>query len=289
MDNNNKHILRELIKIRINDYKIDRENELFYSYNLQSLIGLILGIIKKIIYTNNENDIQANQMQYEHLKQQLSFLAKEKPDSFIFFSSQLVQYYTIICDSELASINTFSKILNYIENKREHFGDVSKNLFIIEYYLIKLYNEIFRCKEEFEHASDTVKTNLKKWLDYDRKKYSSFLTHLSTILEEKIVHFPHSIYNNYLNVVLNYTHALIVEYQLRINADTYQDQEKPPEAFFENQQNYFKKIEKSLDVLETKINKSSCFEPFLLGSDIFSNFPIKTIPEFKAHILTMKK
>jgi hypothetical protein len=287
MDNNNKHIIRELIKIRINDYKIDLQNELFYSDTLQNLLDLIFGIVEKILSTNNENNIRANQMQSEQLKQQLNSLAKEKPDSFIFFSSQLVQYYTIICDSKLASIDKFGNTLNYMENKKEQFGDVSKNLFIIEYYLIKLYNEIFKCKEEFENASDTVKTNLKKWLDYDRKKYSLFLTHISNILEENIVHFPHSIYNNYLNVVVNYTLALIVEYQLRINADTYQDQEKPPEAFFENQKNYFKKIEQSLDVLETKLNQSSCFEPFLLGSDIFSNFPIKTIPEFKAHLQTM--
>ena len=170
-------------------------------------------------------------------------------------------------------------MLHYIDDKIEVFGDVSKNLLMAEYYLIEMYNDIFSDLEKFNSVSDTKKLSMNKFLSHNIKKYRIFLTRLIQNVDYNRSYCHQGIFIDYLYVMINYTQALLIDYEFKLNVDQYTEF---PESLYENRQKNFKECLKYLDLLEK--DQLTSFDLFFLGKHLFSKFAIKTIPEFKSHL-----
>jgi len=272
MNDINKKMIQALIKIRLNDYYLPSEVGFFDAFYFGKLIPFSLQMVEKICHNS-----QFKQNPFDQTKQHIIVFAKEKPDEFILFSSQLLQYYTIICDAELANIKSFYKMLHYIEDKIEVFGDASKNLLMAEYYLIEMYNDIFSDLEKFNSVSDDKKLSINKFISQNRRKISILLARLEQNVKCTGAYFYQGVFIDYLYVIINYTQAFLVDYELKLNGGEYTD------SFSKNRQKYLQECLKYLDLLE-KAQRVACFDPFFLGKHLFAKFAIKTIPEFKSHL-----
>jgi hypothetical protein len=238
-------------------------------------------MLQKISTQNlkNQNPQAFSQMKEEFMRQ-----AKDKPKEFIFFAAQFLQFYTVICNQELAKITEVSQFYHFLELHSQQFGDFSNNYFIEECLLIKIYNKISELDEKFESEAKDDETRFKRILIYDLQKLKYLLSQISLSMDKDIKDSPKRLFLNYLDIILNYTQALKIEFEMKLNLDN------PANEYLvsmnEQQQNYFKNIQDCIHEIESGTYQ---MDLFLMGDDLFSRFPIKSFVNFKSHISSLRK
>lgn len=280
MNNNKINFVKELTKFRLNNYPLEKDSFLFQPPHLDELMSIMIEISEKTILSSSKNALEAGK-QCELAKKNITQLASQSPVLFIFFSAQLVHYFTIICDVELSAKINFAGKLNFLESKQELYGDISNNIFLLDYFIPVIYNEIFRCEDSLEKMSPPEKLYKKKWLGHDEKKMELFIDSVLTTLNALKVKFPSLLIIDYLLVMYNYTRALLNEYFFKLHDEEYA--EKAPTIPAEQELHYINQVKDCFLKLEKNLAVSTV-DPFFLGQTLLEKFPAKSIAEFKNHL-----
>lgn len=168
-----------LTSLRLENYPIIKINRLT-STDKENIQNLIKDLGAKVIR--------------EELKAELSFTPEEireatnrfnnivdglakMPTAFplVTYAGNLLQFYAITCDTEMAKQTTLSKMQTYLNSKIKQYGQTDKNLFVLERKIITAYNEIARLEEDAESVLE------------EYKKVNATLTRLATSGSEDAV------------------------------------------------------------------------------------------------------
>ena len=137
MNRDTKIILSELIKIRMNHYAISSNCILWRSKYFYLLIDIILDMLSKI----SVGSFQAIE-HFKKIKAKFEVPGQIPPKNCIFFAAQLLQFYTVMCDKQFAQLTDVSQSIDFLEQHKQDFGDMSHNYLLEESLLIKIYNKI---------------------------------------------------------------------------------------------------------------------------------------------------
>lgn len=274
------NFVKELTKFRLNNYELEKKSFLFQPSHLDNLIDMIIEITEKTIQSSSKNALEAEK-KCALAKKNITLFASQNPSLFMFFSAQLIHYFTIICDVELSAKINFAGKLNFLESKKEIYADISNNIFLLDYFIPIIYNEVFRCEDSLEKMSPQEKLYKRKWLGHDEKKMELFIDNVLSTLNAFKVKFPSLLMIDYLLVMYNYTRALLNEYFFKLHPEEYV--EKAPTIPAEQELHYINQAKDCFITLEKNI-AASTVDPFFLGQTVLEKFPAKSVAEFKRHL-----
>lgn len=199
-----------------------------------------------------------------------NFTSKNHKNSVIYYACQLLQFYTIQCDTNCNTAKCLNDYQASLNAKSSILGNTTNNLFVKEHEIILLYNDLINVEKS--------SLNKKSKLD---KLYSliSKLSEIKSIIETITINIPNNTFLYYLRFSLNYASAKSVEIKFQLTKDELSDDEQ---VFFStSQQTYLKLAKKDLESI-AKLNKY-CQEKrssiqvngneYSLGQDVFRKMP----------------
>ncbi len=86
---------------------------------------------------------------YKQFSQTVNSLQNTDRFATVYFAAQLLQYYTIICDEDFSPKSGFTEFQEFLFTNRHKFGDMTGNVLVTEYCLIKIYNDLAKSEVLF--------------------------------------------------------------------------------------------------------------------------------------------
>lgn len=269
----NSDIIRKLTAARLSDYNILKISTEFSEHDYPEIKVLINELGSKILKTrfageNQEDDFTKAREQF--LRMTDNFIAGSKNKfAVIIYSAQLLQYYTVICQKDLNEKPSCQGFAEFLENYADIFGNANNNPFIVEYKLIKVFNEL--CMISDSH------------IEFEKQLTSlmSFLTPLQAIVDELILSAPDYVFSQYLVFVINCIRAKVVEINFLMLRNTpgefsIEEQELHSDA----QQIFIREMQSALQTIADLFDTSAergCVHvkgmEYCFGQDLFVKFP----------------
>ena len=203
-------IIQKLTSIRISGYKPHKINQDIETTDIDSIKALIkkLGdnILKANVLAADGTDKYVDTRTKFHSMLD-DFIAQSNKCDITVYAAQLLQYYTVVSDdaftSELSS-HEFEQFLT--DNDHGKFGNTQKNAFIVEYKLIKIYNELTT-------LTDAASGKIAHIVDSNEKAMVlvNQLIELQQIVSDYTIQAPDNVFPQYLTFVINYTTAKLLE------------------------------------------------------------------------------
>lgn len=277
-------IIRKLTVARLSGYSMPKINKEFSEDDYPEIKVLINVLGSKILDTrfvgkNNEGDYKEAQEKF--LVMTDNFLAESKNKfAIIVYSAQLLQYYTVICHDEFEAGLSYQEFVEFLENNSDIFGTTNKNPFIVEYKLIKIFNDLCMVSGsgiEFE-------------------KQLTCLINCLTSLQSNVDDFketaPDYVFSQYLDFVINFIRAKLFECNylaLRNNLKEFSREEQ--EQHSDVQQIFIKQMHSALCLISDLFKSSSEHNlahvkglEYCFGQDLFVKFPRQNMETMERNI-----
>lgn len=279
-------IIELLTQVRNANYPVISMSRLNETHFAQ-IQELVIDLGQKIL---GAQSAAAPKMEGAHAKLQLvagELIKRKQKYAIVSFAAQLLQYYTIVCDKDFEpnqSLEDFNQLLA----KRSAFGDVSKNLFVIEYRLVKIYNDLISFTDAQMGKIAPIK--------YGEHKVSALLEQLA-VIKEKVDEWeqknPDNIFFSYLNFTVNYTYAQALECQFNLQEEKLSAEDKA--LYADAQKNVFLKA--ALAALDkTRILEADSEErkqpfakgaEFSLGQGLLHKMSVNDLATVHEHVSTL--
>jgi len=205
------------------------------------------------------------------------------------FAAQLLQYYTIVCDDAFKSESSFIQFQQFLDENEDKFGTVTNSLFITEYTLIKIYNDLSEFDEVYKDigASDDKLNNSPDFPVVG--KLCNALKELEPSIAAEVAASPDNIFLQYLNFIHSYTAAKATEIQYKLQAVSTIEAE--PTEWIEIQRKQLNKAKTALHTMETlfeqydgKKDKTGSGLEYSLGQNVLHHFPEKNLNDLEKHV-----
>lgn len=274
--------IESLIRIRLSGYHITKVNALSEDDNL-AIRTLCMELGSKILQTKEPAPERQNlaRINFNHALDKLWSYNSRWPA--ISFADQLLQYYTMLSDDNFDPETSYIDFTTFLQNNDKKFGECSKNPFVIEYQLIKIYNDL-------THFSDAVKGIVAPVPDMAMKiaKLHDALSDLSNLVETWKDQAPNNDYFLYLTFARSYCAAKALELQYTSNPDL-PDIEKltlsdAQQLFFQNALDALKAIESIKESAKEKANTATPGEVFSFGRSVLGNLPQEDLRSVQRHL-----
>lgn len=237
-------ILKKITNIRCANYKLSVVNELV-STEMPELKKIVLSLGHKILTANNPSlgAEELGAMEKKFHKTMDSLFETEDKLLIASFSAKLIQYNTIICDQDFSPAASLEDFDKFLATNTAKFGDVSTNLFIAEYKLIKIYNDLCHFNDAAAGNVAPV-TNLDKKINYLLEQ----LTNIKKQTDKWLAAAPMNAFGNYLNFSVCYSCAKAVELQYNLQKASLTEEDvfiwnQTQKAFLEGAQKSLKRID----------------------------------------------
>ncbi|EHL29653.1 hypothetical protein [Legionella drancourtii] len=284
----NSEIIRKLTALRITGYKDALINQEINEDDEAALNKLTLHLGEKILKVNligadGTDAYKAARSQFKRIIEQLS---KTKL-SLIVFAAQLLQFYTIICAEQFKPEGDYQEFQQLLANGSNKFGAVNTNLFIIEYQLIKIYNDSVALEDANANADALAKEALAHL-----NLIETQLPRLKESLDQLVIAEPDNVFLHYLLFLHSYTSAKLLELHYILEEKNLSTEEIL--ALSGRQEIYLKAAKDALDTIEQlkqffkayKKNYAKGLE-FALGQDLLHNLPEHDFHEIRNHLLSL--
>lgn len=279
-------IIELLTQVRNAGYPVISMNRLNETH-LAKIQELVIELGHKILGAKSAADPKIDEA---HAKFQLvacELIKTKQKYAIVSFAAQLLQYYTIICDKDFEpnqSLDEFNQLLA----KKNAFGDVSNNLLVTEYRLIKIYNDLITFTDAQMGKIAPIKDGA--------LKVARLLEQLVAI-KEKVGEWeqknPDNIFFSYLNFTVNYTYAQALECQFNLQEENLSEEDKTLCA--DVQKNVFLKaalgaLDKTrlleADSEERKLPFAKGAE-FSLGQGLLHKMPVNDLEKVCEHVSSL--
>jgi hypothetical protein len=273
-------IIKLLVEIRYSDYKPTLINELS-SESLAQIRALMIKLGERILEANCQNPLL-----YTEAKINFNRVVKAIPEiKFILcsYAAQLVQYFTIVSTDDFTAEQSIVGFNEFLSSNKMQFGDTDKNLFITEYKLIKIYNNLCDLVEE---QNGTLAPRPKKDKEELIKVIHSELVRIRKQIDLWILDAPENIFVRYLSFCHYYCYAKALEFNFTEHQETLSEEEKLEDAA--TQDFALKLAQEELVHCEYLKNNSKCSGlEFSLGQDVFNKMPAD-LDKIKSHVASLR-
>ncbi len=199
------------------------------------------------------------------------------------YTAQLLQYYTIISDPQFFAGTTLLDFEQFLNDNLAKFGKTDKNLFLTEYKLIKIYNDLATLTDTAPNFIATTKPN-DETVDFLKTQ----LRIIQTQVNQWSIDAPDNVFVVYLQFVMHYTYAKMNELEFR------QDQshlENPASSDslkrVDIQEIHLKNAETSLKELKNLMADTSTYTKgleFSFGQNVLNFLPVKELNNVASHV-----
>ncbi|EHL29655.1 hypothetical protein [Legionella drancourtii] len=280
------NIIELLTQLRHANYPMSSINSLNENH-LSQIQELVTELGQKILGAKSDADPKVGEARANVQKVVSELIKTKNKYAIVSFATQLLQYYTIICDQDFEpkqSLEDFNQLLV----KKRAFGDVSKNLFVTEYRLVKIYNDLITLTDAQMGKIAPIRDG--------ECKLGILLEQLAAI-KEKIDEWepqnPDNIFLSYLNFTVNYTYAQVLECQFNLQKHKLSEQEKA--LYADSQKDIFLKA--ALDALvKIRTLVEYCNErqtpfakgaEFSLGQSLLHKMPVDDLKVIQEHVSSL--
>lgn len=283
----NPEVISELTAIRISNYDMFKIQQACYPENVNNIFNLILGLHKKILKANSsETDSKATHIYFIKIVRNL----RERDEAQMFyFAAQLLQYCTVLSNKEFLPKSQFKEFQKFQTKNSHYFGDISNNLLLLEYQLIKIYNDLFHFMDsnllpEPKLTHTMFQNKIPGDLELIQKHLIKSQKSIELLKQQSI----NNVFIHYLYFVVNYILAKFSSCKLKVNQSKY-NQHFPLELFNE-QKKYLHEAKKALEDImkytsDTEQHETSSVGiEYCLGHNLFFQFPEKNIMNIIQHI-----
>lgn len=187
---------------------------------------------------------------------------------FLRFSSDLLQFYTLKCDPSLGTKpQTAENFRALREEKKDTFGNTSKNLLVIENELLLVWNDLARLEDQMRQFSTEA--------------FLAELDKLMNILHETAFLKQHSshIFCCYLSLVSHYTYAKAAELEFKARQATLEPAVMQQfclvqQKFLQEAQEDLQHIQEIREYIEYRGSSAPAIgEEYCLGQQLLSSLP----------------
>lgn len=215
----------------------------------------------------------------------LSGFLNNTNDTFprVYYAAQLLQYFTLLCDNSIPGQQSFPDFHRFLSDNLIKYGDTGNNVFVIEYKLIKIYNDLC-VLTDFIAEEASIPQNIERQSAF----LANHLLDLHTMVTQFTCDAPDNVFACYLYFVSHYATAKLLELQYRLKKDGEHD------ALADAQQSH---LSAALAALE-KINRLPSHHQeignthlpgaeFSFGQSILGKLPVSDINEIRDHITSL--
>lgn len=287
----NPDIIKKLILIRISGYNLEDIYKEIKEQDYEPLITLVkeLGgeILKvNLIHSQGTNQFLTARARFNELIN-TSVLASKF--SLVCYATQLLQFYTLLCDTQFSPNSSIKSFCQFLEEKRHQLGGTDTNLFILEYKIILIYNELSFYLDSYNNSEEPINNNLEQ-LDVF-KCISQQLIRLKEYLDHSIIESPNHIFLRYLHFISQYTFAKLIEFKFTMQNEV---SEEGMLELTHRQLIHLNLAKEALEKIEELtlyfqqigINFVSGVE-FSFGQNVLSKFPETQIDRIKKHLISL--
>lgn len=202
----------------------------------------------------------------------------------ISFGMQLLQYYTLLCNDYFRSDFNFEEFAAFLAANKQ-LGDTSKNPFVVEYQLIKIYNEL----------STAVESATSKIAPMNAQEKINLIKTQLALLENTVRNFNESAPDNgfaaYLIFVTHYIYAKISELDYVLHESSLTTDEKlrlgdVQKAHLDLAKAHLSKIEE-LTAFHADYNRPLRGIEYSFGQDLLYKLPINNLDTVKEHLTAL--
>ena len=289
----NPDVIKKITAIRVSGYKISLINQLD-EQDYKVILILIKELGEKILKVNLINGEGTDT--FNEARAKFIDIVNKLPQinrfEVVSYAAQLLQYYTILCDDNFIPHSNFSNFNQLLSNNEQRFGTTKNNLFIAEYILILIYNELALSALSHAEVDEGIKSSDGKMRLGSLRLKSQKLIELNELITEWTTDAPNNVFVLYLSFIYHYTSARLLEFQYEMQEEklTEEGQLKLSEA----QESHFNLAKEALETIETVIQfdkergiiHSSGLE-YSFGQALLSKLPETNMDEMKKHLLSL--
>lgn len=234
--------------------------------------GLALNLGERILEANENTLTKADYKKTnKNFIKRIKDLQKNDAYQLIYFTAQILQYFTVITSKGFSSGFHFRQFQRFLNNHRYEFGEESHNLFLIEYQLIKMCNDLVQYKLSYiAFKPGLMKEPQSSYLKLIEKSLYSIKTDVESLQKEQV----NSIFVHYLLFLMNYTLAELCWSKLKEESRVVSCLRLADE-----QKKYVCAAKKEIDEIKNaSVEKEKCFGlEFGLGAKALFHFPEKNL------------
>lgn len=289
----NPDVIKKITAIRVSGYKISLMNQLD-ERDYKVILTLIKELGEKILKVNLINAKGTDT--FNEARAKFIDLVNNLPQinrfEVVSYAAQLLQYYTILCDDNFISNSNFSNFNQFLSNNEQKFGTTHNNLFIAEYILILIYNELALSALSHAEVDEGIKSSDGKMRLGSLRLKSQKLIELNELIKEWTTDAPNNVFVLYLSFIYHYTSARLLEFQYEMQEEklTEEGQLKLSGA----QESHFNLAKEALESIETVIQfdkergitHSGGLE-YSFGQALLNKLPETNMDEMKKHLLSL--
>jgi hypothetical protein len=239
--------------------------------------ALVIKLGEKILQANYTDGERYNEAKRKFLATINELFKQNIKFNSAFYTSQLLQYYTIICHEKFAPEQNTAAFLDFLAATK--FEETESNLFITEYKLIKIYNDL---SDLIDSKAGTIAPMgaLEAQVPRLLEELNKIQENVTKWLEDA----PDNVFVHYLSFSVNYCFARSIELQFTLLKDSLPEQEQS--SLSDLQQIFFTQAQKALEQIK-ELKESGIHvkgSEFNLGQDVFNRLPAADLDAVQSHM-----
>jgi flagellar basal body rod protein FlgB len=290
----NSEVISKLTAIRVAGYNKKVVDQQLSEQNHKDILLLTKQLGEKVLKVNLINSegtkvFKAARIQFNEV---INNLAQKGTFPLVFYAAQLLQFYTIICDDKFEpnlSPPYFQKLL---ADNIDNYGDTNSNLFIAEYKLTIIYNNLVSSGDLYANTDAVMQDSDPKMPLLQLKLTLNQLESLKENIDKWLLEATDNVFVHYLSFIYQYTLAKALEFQFVVQERQLSDESKL--ELSKTQETHLTLAKEALDSLD-ELNRyfegrgesySNGLE-FSLGQGLLHKLPETNLNELRTHVISL--
>lgn len=283
-----RNAIKVLIGLREAGFPVPELQKLLKTpYILEHIKELAIELGSKFIRQELENE--ANSSAFLEVKKQFTDLVKAmhgatSPFHLVFFASDLLQFYVVASEPKWQEQNTTAKVTEFLKTKQPLTGNCDGNLFVLEFKVLTMYNELITLQEGFEHTTLSQPIILAQL-----SALTDELVGIKKQIDTKLAAVPDNCFALYLKFAINYTCAKIAEVQFQVTESELSEADKLQHAdvqkvFLKGAKEDLEKIKASQTFSKETGKPFAAGEQYCYGRSLLRKLPSDNLEVIMEHV-----
>ena len=204
----------------------------------------------------------------------ISIAAKNK-FAIVSYCAQLLQFYLMVSNKAFTTGFCVSQLHDFLRGSRHVMGNTGNNPFVVEYQLLKIYNQLGRLRETRHENTALIQEEL--------VILTSALENLLPEIGKFTQQGPDYLFSHYLDYMINMTWAKAIELGAALSPMDKQYHTTRVEAYLANANRAMDTIKTLQSSCESRNASHQKGMEFCFGLDLFDRFQLNGLEEVAAH------